>query len=42
LSETGELSKDQLDALDKLDEKTVRSLFLQSIENAQNTLEPIK
>jgi hypothetical protein len=42
LSETGELSKDQLDALDKLDEKTVRSLFLQSIENAQNTIDASK
>ncbi len=42
LSDTGELSQDQLTALQKLDDKTVRSIFMQSLQNAQNTIDTQK
>lgn len=42
LSDTGELTSEQLAGLQKLDEKTVRSLFMQSLQNAQNSIDAAK
>lgn len=42
LQDTGELNQDQLAALQKLDEKTVRSIFMQSLQSAQNTIDTQK
>jgi len=42
LKDTGELSQDQLAGLEKLDDKTVRSVFLQALTNAQNTIDAQK
>lgn len=42
LKDTGELTTEQLAGLEKLDEKTVRSLFMQSLQNAQNTIDAAK
>ncbi len=42
LSDTGELNGEQLAGLAKLDEKTVKTLFMQSLQNAQNNLDTVK